>query len=298
MRLLTHRVADRLRAGVLIGDLVVDAKAAADAAEIDGRRSWCSAKAILELDAEARENLRDAAGDLARSGGAPVVHLMDVELAPPIPDPDKIVGVGLNYRDHAEEMALEAPEAPALFPKFRNALVGSGCPIVLPPNSREIDFEGEVAVVIGRRAKDVAVADAVAHIGGYMPFNDVSARDLQMRTSQWMAGKVQDTFAPCGPALVLADEVADPASLEITTRVNGIVVQSASTAQMIFSIAEIVSLLSELMTLEVGDVIATGTPAGVGYRREPQLFLKSGDTVAVEIGDLPMLSNPVVPARR
>jgi 2-keto-4-pentenoate hydratase/2-oxohepta-3-ene-1,7-dioic acid hydratase in catechol pathway len=131
-----------------------------------------------------------------------------------------------------------------------------------------------------------------------MPFNDVSARDLQMRTSQWMAGKVQDTFAPCGPVLVLADEVADPGSLQVTTRVNDAVVQSASTAQMIFGIAEIVSLLSELMTLEVGDVIATGTPAGVGYRREPQLFLTAGDTVAVEIEGLGTLSNPVTEARR
>jgi 2-keto-4-pentenoate hydratase/2-oxohepta-3-ene-1,7-dioic acid hydratase in catechol pathway len=244
------------------------------------------------LDGPSLDALGRSADDLIR-GGRAVGRLSELELGPPVPDPDKIICLGLNYRDHADEMNLTAPEAPTLFAKFRNALTGSGSAITLAPSSSAVDFEGELAVVIGRRCKNVSRNDAFACVAGYMPLNDVSARDLQMRTSQWTAGKVPDSFAPCGPALVLADEVADPSALRIETRVNGETVQSASTAEMIFGIAESVSFISELMTLELGDIIATGTPAGVGYTREPPLFLKPGDVVEVEVESLGTLSNPV-----
>jgi 2-keto-4-pentenoate hydratase/2-oxohepta-3-ene-1,7-dioic acid hydratase in catechol pathway len=292
MRLLTYHAPDGLRAGVLRGASVVDAGLAASAAGIALDQLPRSVRPILTMDASSLDALGRAAEELAESGRA-VGTLSEVELGPPIPDPDKIICLGLNYRDHADEMHLAAPEAPNLFAKFRNALTGSGSPIRLPPSSSAVDFEGELAVVIGRRCKDVSRDEAFACIAGYMPLNDVSARDLQMRTSQWTAGKVPDSFAPCGPTLVLADEVADPSALRIETRVNGETVQSASTAQMIFGIAESVSFISGLMTLEPGDIIATGTPAGVGYTREPPLFLKPGDVVEVEIEGVGTLSNPV-----
>jgi 2-keto-4-pentenoate hydratase/2-oxohepta-3-ene-1,7-dioic acid hydratase in catechol pathway len=191
-------------------------------------------------------------------------------------------------------MATEAPAAPNLFAKFRSSLVGSGTPIVLPRISEEIDYEGELAVVIGRRCKDVEAQDALAYVGGYMPFNDVSARDLQFRTSQFTAGKAIDTFAPCGPALVTADELADPGALRLVTRVNGDVVQDASTGDMIFGVAETIAFTSSVMTLEPGDILATGTPPGVGYKRTPPRFLRDGDVVEVEIEGLGTLRNPVV----
>lgn len=295
MRLVTYEADGSSRAGIQVGDLIVDARAAGRrlANGAPGER-WHSTRSILAADPDLRDELGASAATLVQAGGPGVSRQSEVRLLPPVPDPDKIVCLGLNYREHASEMALETPVAPALFAKFRNALTGSGSPIVLPAASAEVDFEGELAVVIGRRSRNVSEDEALACVAGYMPLNDVSARDLQMRTSQWTAGKVPDTFAPCGPALVLSDEVPDAQSLQITTRVNGATVQSASTARMIFAIADTVSFLSGLMTLEIGDIIATGTPAGVGYKREPPLFLGPGDVVEVEIERLGVLSNPVI----
>jgi 2-keto-4-pentenoate hydratase/2-oxohepta-3-ene-1,7-dioic acid hydratase in catechol pathway len=295
MRLVTYRAAGGLRAGVLVGEQVVDVAEAAGAAGLTLDTPVASARPVLELDEPARAALASAAERLASSGQA-AGDVSGLELGPPLPDPDKIIGIGLNYRAHADEMAMDAPQAPTLFAKFRNALAGTGSPIELPANSAEVDFEGELAVVVGRRCKDVPAHSALDYVGGYMALNDVSARDLQMRTSQWTAGKVADSFAPCGPALVLADEVPDPGALAITTRLNGTTVQAASTAQLIFGIPEVLSFLSSLMTLEPGDIVATGTPAGVGYTREPPLFLKPGDVIEVEIEGLGILSNPVTSA--
>jgi 2-keto-4-pentenoate hydratase/2-oxohepta-3-ene-1,7-dioic acid hydratase in catechol pathway len=290
----TYREDGLWRAGVLVGEVVVDAAGAAT-----GRPRApgpLSTRQILEADRDLLRKLQAAAGDIAADEAQGGRRAAEVELGPPVPDPEKIVCLGLNYRDHADEMALEPPSAPTLFPKFRNALLGSGHSVVIPPASAQVDFEGELAVVIGRRCKDVPEAEALGCVAGYMPFNDVSARDLQMATSQWTAGKVPDTFAPCGPALVLSDEVPDPQSLRISTRVNGVTLQSASTADMIFPVAQIVSFLSRLMTLEAGDVIATGTPPGVGYSRRPPVFLAPGDVVEVEIDSLGTLRNPVAAA--
>ncbi|HET7090027.1 MAG TPA: fumarylacetoacetate hydrolase family protein, partial [Anaerolineae bacterium] len=222
----------------------------------------------------------------------------DAHLGPPIVDPEKIICLGLNYRDHAKEAGLPIPPVPILFAKYRNALTGPTSPIILPGVSEESDYEAELAVVIGRRCKGVAAAEALSVVAGYMAFNDVSARDVQLRTSQWLAGKSLDTFGPCGPALVI-DEIRDPQALSVSTRVNGETLQQGNTRDMIFSVAESVAFISQLMTLQPGDIIATGTPAGVGYKREPPIFLHHGDIVEVEIEGIGMLRNPVVdPARQ
>jgi 2-keto-4-pentenoate hydratase/2-oxohepta-3-ene-1,7-dioic acid hydratase in catechol pathway len=219
----------------------------------------------------------------------------DLLFGPPLPDPDKILCIGLNYREHAREAGLEVPPVPVVFAKFRNSLIGLGVPIEIPTISRQIDYEGELAVVIGKRCKNVPVADALAVVAGYSVFNDVSARDLQSQVSQWTVGKAVDTFAPMGPGIVPAQLIGDPQKLDLITRLNGQVVQQSSTSDMIFTVAEIIAHLTRAMTLEPGDIIATGTPSGVGFKRDPPLFLKGGDVVEVEISSIGVLSNPVVP---
>jgi 2-keto-4-pentenoate hydratase/2-oxohepta-3-ene-1,7-dioic acid hydratase in catechol pathway len=199
----------------------------------------------------------------------------------------------LNYRSHAEEAGFSAPEVPILFAKYRNALTGPASSVLLPDLSEEIDYEGELAVVIGKRCKDVSAENALDYVAGYMALNDVSARDLQFRTGQWLSGKTLDTFAPCGPALVV-DEIDDPQALAIATRLNGQTLQQSNTRNMIFSVPETISYISQLMTLEPGDIIATGTPEGVGFKRNPPVFLRHGDVVEVEIEGIGSLKNPVV----
>ncbi len=213
---------------------------------------------------------------------------------PPVPDPDKILCIGLNYREHARESGLEVPSVPIVFAKFRNSLIGPGSAIELPAISQQIDYEGELAVVIGERCKNVPMAETLSVVAGYSILNDVSARDLQLEVSQWTVGKAIDTFAPMGPGIVPAQLVPDPQQLNLITRVNGQVVQRSSTSDMIFSVAQIITHLTRSMTLEPGDIIATGTPAGVGFKRDPALFLKGGDVVEVEISSIGVLSNPVV----
>jgi 2-keto-4-pentenoate hydratase/2-oxohepta-3-ene-1,7-dioic acid hydratase in catechol pathway len=226
--------------------------------------------------------------------GERVLSLDLVELGPPIPDPEKIVCLGLNYPEHAAEAELDIPPVPTFFAKFRNSLVGPTSPVILPSASHFIDYEGELVVVIGKRCKHVSEQEALAYVGGYTVCNDVSARDLQMQTSQWTAGKAIDTFLPMGPGIVLAADIPDPQTLLLTTRVNGEVVQRESTSQMIFSVAETLAFLSSFMTLEPGDLIATGTPSGIGARRQPPLFLHAGDIVEVEIERIGMIRNQMV----
>lgn len=225
----------------------------------------------------------------AREGAA--LPLDSVSLGPPIPCPGKIVCIGLNYRDHASEARQATPDEPVLFGKFSNSVIGPMAAIVLVPESNEVDFEGELAVVIGRQARRVSIEDAVTCVAGYTCANDVSARDLQFRSSQWFRGKAIDTFMPLGPWLVTADEVGNPRGLGITCSVNGKVMQQANTDQMIFGVAEIVSFISRTMTLQPGDVVATGTPAGVGFSRTPPLFLRDGDAVTVTIDRIGSLTN-------
>ena len=211
-----------------------------------------------------------------------------------IPRPGKIVCVGLNYRDHAAEGGQDLPKAPLLFAKWPNTLIGDGDAVVLPPESTQVDYEAELGVVIGAKAKRVSENDALDHVAGYICVNDVSARDLQFADGQWTRGKSPDTFCPVGPRLVPRDEIADPQALAIRCIVNGEALQDSSTAQMIFSVAEIIAYTSQIVTLEPGDLIATGTPAGVGIFRDPKVLLKDGDEVSVEIEGLGTLTNPFI----
>ena len=207
--------------------------------------------------------------------------------------PGKIVCVGLNYLDHAQEGGMELPKAPLLFAKWPNTLIGDGEPIVLPPEATEVDYEAELGVVIGTKAKRVSEADALEYVEGYICVNDVSARDLQFGDGQWTRGKSVDTFCPVGPRLVPREEIADPQQLGIRCIVNGEALQDSSTAQMIFSVAEIIAYVTRVITLEPGDLIATGTPAGVGVFRDPKVLLKDGDEVSIEIDGVGTLTNPV-----
>jgi 2-keto-4-pentenoate hydratase/2-oxohepta-3-ene-1,7-dioic acid hydratase in catechol pathway len=207
--------------------------------------------------------------------------------------PGKIVCVGLNYLDHAQEGGMELPKAPLLFSKWPNTLIGDGEAIVLPPESKEVDYEAELGVVIGTTAKRVSEADALDHVEGYICLNDVSARDMQFGDGQWTRGKSLDTFCPVGPRLVPREEIADPQQLGIRCILNGETMQDSSTSQMIFSVAEIIAYVSQVITLEPGDLIATGTPAGVGVFKDPKVLLKDGDEVSIEIDGIGTLTNPV-----
>ena len=219
--------------------------------------------------------------------------LNEVDLRAPIARPGKVVCVGLNYRDHAEESGQPIPEEPILFPKFANSVAGPGDPIEIPPVVEQCDYEAELLVVMGRRATRVPEADAIDHVAGYACANDVSARDLQFRSAQWMLGKAIDTFLPTGPWIVTPDELPDPQGLGIRCVVNGETLQDSSTKQMIFGVAELIAFITRTMTLEPGDVIATGTPPGVGMARKPPRWLVDGDEVTVEIERIGALTNRV-----
>jgi 2-keto-4-pentenoate hydratase/2-oxohepta-3-ene-1,7-dioic acid hydratase in catechol pathway len=219
--------------------------------------------------------------------------LADVVLAAPVPRPSKVIGVGLNYRDHADEAGEAVPEFPPIFAKFPNSVTGPTAVIRLPERSAQVDWECELGVVIGRRTSRVTPADALGAVLGYLAVNDVSARDVQHLTSQWTLGKSFDTFAPTGPFLVTADEIPDPQALEIMTRVNGDEMQHSNTKHMLFGVADLISELSHYMTLLPGDIIATGTPAGIGGAQVPPRFLAAGDVVEVEVEGIGMLRNPV-----
>jgi acylpyruvate hydrolase len=222
----------------------------------------------------------------------------DIELLPPIRRPGKLLGVGLNYRSHLAEIGEAAPDYPVLFTKAPTSLIGQERAIVLPRVSRQVDYEGELAVVIGRRGKYLSEQDALAHVAGYTCANDVSAHDIEFRTSQWTSGKILDTFCPLGPALVTPDELPDPGSLRLTTILNEKTVQDAFTADMVFPLPHLISYISSLATLEPGDIILTGTPAGIGCNRRPPEFLRAGDRVCVQIEGVGTLSNPVVAEMR
>ncbi len=237
------------------------------------------------------------AAEQAAQRGHPVkVEAGAAKLLPPIPDPPKIVCLGLNYRDHAAESGAPIPRDPVLFSKYATALIGQGEPIVLPAVSQEVDYEAELVIVVGKRGRHLSADAAPDYVAGYTIGHDVSARDWQLKKDgkQWMVGKTFDTFAPTGPVLVTADEVPDPHGLGIRLRLNGQTMQDSSTSQMIFNVGATLAYLSQVFTLEPGDLIFTGTPPGVGFARKPPVFLKGGDVVEVEIDRLGVLRNPVV----
>lgn len=247
--------------------------------------------AFLAGGADAQNLAEKAVGSALPSA---VLARSAVTLQAPLPRPGKILCIGLNYRDHAAESNQPIPEYPTVFAKYNNTVIGPGAAIVLPRLTEKVDYEAEFAFVIGRRARNVQAADALSYVAGYLPFNDVSARDYQMRTSQWTVGKTFDTFGPLGPALVTADEIPDPHDLKIQLTINGEVLQSSNTSNLIFSVNELIADLTSFMTLEPGDIISTGTPSGVGAARSPQRWLRAGDVVAVTIEGLGTLENPVV----
>jgi 5-carboxymethyl-2-hydroxymuconate isomerase len=211
----------------------------------------------------------------------------------PIERPQKIVCIGLNYSDHAEEQGADLPERPLLFAKWPNTLIGPGEPIVIPPVTSRVDYEAELGVVIGSRVRGVSAENALEALAGYVCVNDVSARDLQFADGQWVRGKSLDTFCPVGPALVPAAEIPDPQALGIRAILNGQTMQDSTTANMVFGVAEIVAFVSQAITLEPGDLIATGTPAGVGIFRDPPVLLQPGDEITIEIDGIGTLTNPV-----
>jgi 2-keto-4-pentenoate hydratase/2-oxohepta-3-ene-1,7-dioic acid hydratase in catechol pathway len=222
--------------------------------------------------------------------------LNSVAHLPPIPNPRKIVCLGRNYREHAAETGSAVPKEPILFSKYPSALIGHGADIVLPPVSHEVDFEAELVVVIGKRGRPKSPQEALAHVAGYTIGNDISARDWQLKKDgkQWMVGKTFDTFAPTGPTVVTADEIPDPQRLDILLLLNGQTMQQSNTEHMIFPVREILVYLAQIFTLEPGDLIFTGTPPGVGFARQPPIFLKAGDVVEVEIEGIGRLRNAVV----
>ncbi len=225
--------------------------------------------------------------------GKPIAGPM--RLAPLVNNPQKIIGVGLNYADHARESGMEPPPEPVLFNKFPSSICADGDAIMVPRISREVDYEAELVVVIGRGGRHIPRYEAMLHVAGYCCGNDVSARDWQLRKpgGQWLMGKSFDTFAPCGPALVTPEDVPDPSDLSVLLRLNGQVMQRSHTSQLIFPIDYLISYLSRICTLTPGDLIFTGTPPGVGFARKPPVFLKKGDVVEVEVGNLGVLKNPV-----
>lgn len=246
---------------------------------------------VIEAGADAHDRVRRLVGGPAAKHG---LDPAGVTFAAPIPRPPKVICIGLNYRDHAAESKLPLPEVPTMFAKFPTAVIGPGHPIVLPRNSTKPDYEAEFAVVIGRSGRHIAEEHWRDYVFGYTILNDVSARDFQMATSQWMIGKTFDTFAPIGPAIVTADEIAEPHNLRISLTINGETLQDSNTSNLIFKLPQLIACLSSVFTLEPGDIIATGTPAGVGFARKPPRWLKPGDQVRIQVEGLGELFNPVV----
>ncbi|MDM5212305.1 fumarylacetoacetate hydrolase family protein [Peribacillus sp. NJ4] len=223
-----------------------------------------------------------------------IFRLSEVNVLPPIAQPEKIICVGLNYIDHCKETGMETPASPVIFSKYANAIAGHNDAIEIPINSTEVDFEAELAVVIGREAKHVSEEEANDYVFGYTIMNDISARDLQFQDGQWSRGKTADTFAPFGPVVVTHDEVGDPHNLAISLELNGEIMQDSNTSNLIFTVPKIISFLSQSMTLKPGDLIATGTPPGVGMGRNPKIWLKNGDRLNVSIEKIGTLSNHVI----
>lgn len=288
MQLISYRQASDVRGGVLVDDEVYDLS---DLVENSGDGS---VREFLELRggelAAVSTSLREL---VAAKPGARVARRDDLALVAPVPDPSKVLCVGLNYKDHVAETGRALPEHPDLFAKFASTMIGPDEEIGGAHVSGNLDFEGEVAIVIGRTASGVTEADALDYVAGLAPLNDVTARDLQYRGTQWLAGKAVDGSTPWGPALVTLDEVGDPQTLDVVTRVNGTEMQRSNTRYQIFPIAKIVEYVSSFLTLQPGDVIATGTPQGIGAKRTPPIWLRPGDEVEIAIERVGTLRNRV-----
>ena len=283
MRLVSFHGDGGLRLGVETEEGV------ADVTEAAGEGGRASVRSLAGAGPEALERVRQAAGS-----ATDVVPIEQLRLAPAVPDAGKLVCAGLNYRKHAAEGGMPVPERPIYFAKYANSLAASGEPVAIPAGAAKADYEVELVAVIGRRARNVSEARALEHVFGYATGNDLSARDLQMRGSQWMYGKAIDGFAPVGPYVVTSDEVPDPQALDLRSWVNGDLRQSSNTQDMIFSVADLISDLSQVMTLEPGDLVYTGTPEGVILGMADQVWLQPGDEVVCEVQGLGRLVTPLV----
>jgi 2-keto-4-pentenoate hydratase/2-oxohepta-3-ene-1,7-dioic acid hydratase in catechol pathway len=293
MKLLTFQTENGLQLGVKTEKGILNISKALNGIS-SGTPIPTSIKQMLEGGAVAVAALSSFVNQVLQSGNMESLEAEEsLRLGPCVTNPGKIICVGTNYRKHAEELSMPIPEIPLLFSKFNNTISASGDEIQLPFNSEQIDYEAELCIVIGKKAKRVAKEDALQYVFGYCNVNDLSARDLQFRTHQWLLGKTCDGFSPVGPYLVTSDEVGNPNELGIRTHVNGEIRQNSNTSDMIFHCDEIISYVSQHMTLESGDIILTGTPEGVivGYPKEKQVWLKDGDEVTIEIDKLGRLTN-------
>jgi acylpyruvate hydrolase len=252
-----------------------------------------SVRGLLRTHGDDLRGLGSALEDAAASGDARVGNVDAVQLGPPVPDPAKVLCVGLNYRDHVAETGRTLPKHPDIFCKFASSLVGPADDLAVADVSPKLDYEGELAIVIGRPCRSVSPDEATGYVAGAMVLNDTTARDLQFNATQWLPGKAVDGSTPCGPALVTLDELGEVQELELVTRVNGAEVQRSNTRHQIFPVATVVSYVSHFLALAPGDVIATGTPDGVGSRMDPPSFLAAGDVVEVEIDGLGAIRNTV-----
>ncbi|MGC2404249.1 MAG: fumarylacetoacetate hydrolase family protein [Acidobacteriaceae bacterium] len=280
MQLVTFQHNGSAQPGVLQGDKIIGLKSA----------GFPTLLGLIEGGSDALQRLK---GWLAKAPADSAIPLSAAKLLAPLPRPPKLICIGLNYRDHAAECKAEIPRVPTVFAKFHTAVIGHGDAIVLPKNSQQPDYEAEFAVVIGKGGRHIPQDRWREHVFGYTNHNDVSARDVQEATSQWIMGKTFDTFAPIGPAIVTADEIPDPQAQDIQMIINGEVLQSSNTSQMVFGVGYLIEHLSSVFTLEPGDIISTGTPGGVGEAKTPPRWLRPGDHVVVRIAGIPELHNEV-----
>lgn len=281
MKLLNFQAVEGpMQAGVLQGDRVHSL----------GALGFPDVKSVIEAGEEGLSKVRELLEDASENSG---MTLDDVRILAPLANAQKLIFIGLNYRDHAAESNMAIPEVPTVFSKFANTVINPGETILLPKSAAKPDYEAEFAFVIGKRGKHIAAEDWREYVAGYTIVHDVSARDLQMATSQWIMGKTCDTFCPMGPFLVTADEIEDPHKLRIEFLLNGETMQDSNTSELIFKIPELIAHLSSVMTLEPGDLVSTGTPAGVGFAKKPQRWLRAGDDCVVRVEGLGELRNPV-----
>lgn len=289
MKLITYQFNGETNIGALNGNNVVELARAYAASGQGG--DFPSDMIALLKEGEAGWNKARAAVAVAERAGEYTVPVSAITFLPPVLRPGKVIALGRNYAEHAKEGGAEVPQHPMWFHKTHTSLNGHLQPVIIPPGTEKVDFEGELAVIIGKSCKFVSVEDALHYVAGYAVANDVTARDWQRRTTQFTAGKMVDTFGPLGPALVTKDEVVDVQNLRIRTHLNGELMQDGNTRDMIFSVAISIADLARICTLEVGDVILTGTPEGVGYARKPPIFMQEGDSISVEIEGLGTLTN-------
>ncbi|WP_026535014.1 fumarylacetoacetate hydrolase family protein [Arthrobacter sp. H14] len=289
MKILSFHAPDGVRLGIETDAGVVDVRAAAAAA---GLPAPATMQELIAGGAESSDQLKHVLGTAKET-----VPAAEISFAPPINDPNKIICVGANYRKHAAEAGLPLPSRPIYFSKFRNSLAGHQESVAVPSATEQVDYEVELVAVIGQPTRNVGVTEALDYVFGYATGNDLSARELQMRTTQWLYGKAIDGFAPLGPYIVTADEVADPQNLNLKCWVNGEQRQNSNTKDMVFSVAEMISDLSQIMTLEPGDLIYTGTPEGVILGMQEKIWLKPGDEISCEVEGLGVLTNALVGER-